>query len=169
MLQLSTKHLQAIRTYAESTYPEECCGLLIGKLEQSDGLSCKILVEVRPVTNVWSAEVESAVRSPFPSKDNQAGDQSFDKSRRYWIDPRDMLEGQRYARDRSLEIIGIYHSHPDHPAVPSQTDQEYAWSQYSYIIVSVHQGSAQDLHSWSLDDQHTFQPEEILTVESVEA
>jgi proteasome lid subunit RPN8/RPN11 len=84
-----------------------------------------------------------------------------------------MLKAQKDARDseallrsadRNLDIIGIYHSHPDHPAVPSEFDRAIAWSQYSYIIVSVQQGKACDLKSWSLDDDHQFQPEEILTL-----
>jgi proteasome lid subunit RPN8/RPN11 len=75
-----------------------------------------------------------------------------------------MLKAQKQARDRNLDIIGIYHSHPDHPAVPSEFDRAIAWQQYSYIIVSVQQGKACDLKNWSLDDDHQFQPEEMLTV-----
>jgi len=75
-----------------------------------------------------------------------------------------MFKAQKDARDRNLDIIGIFHSHPDHPAVPSEFDRAIAWQQYSYIIVSVQQGKAWELKSWSLDDNHQFQPEELLTV-----
>jgi proteasome lid subunit RPN8/RPN11 len=68
---------------------------------------------------------------------------------------------QRDGRERNLDIIGIYHSHIDHPAVPSECDRRLAWSSYSYVIVSVVHGKASDLKSWCLDDQHQFQPEPI--------
>lgn len=73
-----------------------------------------------------------------------------------------MLKVQKEARDRQLDIIGIYHSHPDHPAIPSEFDRLCGWQAYSYIIVSVLQGKARDVLSWSLDDNHQFQPEEIV-------
>jgi proteasome lid subunit RPN8/RPN11 len=76
-----------------------------------------------------------------------------------------MLKAQKDARDRNLDIVGIFHSHPDHPAVPSEFDRAIAWQQYSYIIVSVQNGLARDLKSWSLDDDDQFQHEEILIVE----
>jgi proteasome lid subunit RPN8/RPN11 len=75
-----------------------------------------------------------------------------------------MLKAQKDARDRNLDIIGIYHSHPDHPAVPSEFDRAIAWQRYSYVIVSVQQGKTCDLQSWSLDDNCQFQSEEILTL-----
>jgi len=70
---------------------------------------------------------------------------------------------QREARNRQLDIIG-YHSHPNTCAIPSEFDRVCAWHQYSYIIVSVQNGKACDLKSWSLDDRNCFQPEEIVTV-----
>jgi proteasome lid subunit RPN8/RPN11 len=75
-----------------------------------------------------------------------------------------MLQAQKDARDRHLDIVGIFHSHPDHPAVPSEFDRAIAWQRYSYIIVSVQQGQACDLKSWSLDDDQQFQPEAIITL-----
>jgi proteasome lid subunit RPN8/RPN11 len=79
--------------------------------------------------------------------------------------PEDMLRAMKYGRDRTLDIIGIYHSHTDCPAVPSECDRTLAWAQYSYIIVSVRQGCWEDLRSWSLDGEGNFQAEEILAVE----
>jgi proteasome lid subunit RPN8/RPN11 len=75
------------------------------------------------------------------------------------------LRVQKQARDRELDIIGIYHSHPDHPAIPSEFDRAIAWHHYSYIIISVQQGIASDLRSWTLDPHHQFQPEDMITVE----
>ena len=72
------------------------------------------------------------------------------------------MRGERYALERKLDVVGNYHSHPDHPAVPSQYDLEHAWPTWSYIIVSVRQGSAADLRSWELQaDRSRFDEEEI--------
>ncbi|TAG02897.1 MAG: M67 family peptidase [Oscillatoriales cyanobacterium] len=79
--------------------------------------------------------------------------------------PEDMLRAMKHGRDRTLDIIGIYHSHPDCPAVPSECDRKMAWAKYSYIIVSVRQGSSEDLRSWSLDAEGNFQAEEIIAIE----
>lgn len=149
---IRSDQIGTIRTHAEQAYPQECCGLLLG---WSGGQSpvrgdrgSKTLVEVYPAENAWISESAEATE-----------DDRFDKTRRYSIDPKDMLKGQRYARDAGLEIIGIYHSHPDHPAVPSECDRLNAWTEYLYLIVSVDRGIAQDLLCWKLDDRHQFQPQ----------
>ena len=156
MLKLTVHHLQSIRAHAERTYPEECCGLLLGHLNGKD----KILVEVRATENVWNAEAVDDFRQMEPTA--KLGET---KRGNYAIAPADILKAQREARDRNLHIIGIYHSHPDHQAIPSQFDTRIAWQQYSYIIISVLQGQASDANSWCLDDTHQFQPEEILVVD----
>ena len=115
----------------------------------------KTLVEVWATENDWSAEKVAY----YPEDELVAT-----KTRRYTIAPVVFLQAQREARDRRLDIIGIYHSHPDNCATPSEFDRVYAWPQYSYIIVSVQQGKACDLNSWSLDDDNRFQPESILIV-----
>ncbi|MBE9185318.1 M67 family metallopeptidase [Microcoleus sp. LEGE 07076] len=148
---LSDSHLLSIRTHGESAYPEECCGLLLGTI--ADGV--KTLVEVWPTDNAWSAEAE----------DNWPEQKDLTEKRRYAIAPEDMLRAMKQGRDRNLEIIGIYHSHPDCPAVPSECDRTLAWAQYSYIIVSVQQGCCEDFCSWTLDRENKFQAEEILTVD----
>ena len=84
------------------------------------------------------------------------------KQQRYEIAPAEMLAAMKAARSRNLDIIGIYHSHPDQPAVPSECDRAAAWSQYSYAIVSVAGGTSVELQSWSLDDQRVFQAEDLL-------
>lgn len=150
MLKLHLDHIQIIRTHAESAYPQECCGIMLGKM--ADG--GKTLVEVWQTENVWSAEA-----AYYP-------DGVGTTSNQYAIAPAVLLQAQRQARDRYLEIIGIYHSHPDHPAMPSEFDRVYAWQQYSYIIVSVQKSKAWELLCWSLDERHQFQPEEIVTIES---
>jgi len=153
VLKLHSDHLQAMQTHAESTYPEECCGLLLGHLRGD----VKTLVEVLATQNSWGDdEVDD-----FQAIESSAQRKSS-KRNRFSIAPKVMLQAQKDARDRNLDIIGIFHSHPDHPAVPSEFDRAIAWQQYSYIIVSVQQGKACDLKSWSLNDEHQFQPEEIL-------
>jgi proteasome lid subunit RPN8/RPN11 len=108
----------------------------------------KFLVELVPLENQWTA--------------NQAGEaDAFTKRRRYSIAPTDMLSVQRQAREQGLNIIGVYHSHPDHVAEPSECDRAQAWSEYAYVIVSVHNGQAVDVKNWTLDSDHQFQAEAI--------
>lgn len=146
-LQTPAKHLEAIRQHGETTYPYECCGLLLGT-RQDNG---EILQETFPVENVWGETATDVFEA----------DANATKERQYTIDPKIMVQIQKDARDRGWQIIGIYHSHPNHPAVPSEFDRKYAWPEFSYIIVSIRQGKATDLFSWRLDPQHQFQREEI--------
>ena len=147
MIQLNTQNLQIIFTHAESTYPEECCGAIVGEQSQES----KTVVEVIPTQNAWNRET-----TDFPSSD-----QSHGRERRYTIAPREMLQLQKYSREKNLNIIGIFHSHPDYPATPSEFDRSCAWQEYSYIIVSVIQGRAGEINSWVLDDNSQFQQEEV--------
>jgi proteasome lid subunit RPN8/RPN11 len=151
---LSNSHILSIRTHGESTYPNECCGLLLGRV--TGGV--KTLVEVLPVQNAWVSEAEDC----WPEQ------KQLTERRRYAIAPADMLKAMKQGRDRALEIIGIYHSHNDCSAIPSEFDRAGAWPQYSYIIVSVMQGTPTDLYSWILDGEGNFQSEEILTVAATE-
>jgi proteasome lid subunit RPN8/RPN11 len=155
-IQISEAQIQTMHHHVSRTYPQEGCGVLLGRLEQ-DSQPRKIL-EVRSVTNAWSDDVakelvEAGITPP------QEPDHLHSRRDRYWIDPRDLLGIQRYARSQQFDMIGIYHSHPDHPAVPSECDRLLAWSGYSYIIISVLQGQPQDPLCWRLDDHHRFQPE----------
>jgi proteasome lid subunit RPN8/RPN11 len=152
VLELNSEHLQTIQAHAEKTYPNECCGLFLGNRVPEAKELTKVLVEVRPTDNTWSSQ--STEFMPVNSR--------LTATRRYWIAPETLLANQRYARHHDLEIIGIYHSHPDHPAVPSQTDRDWAWPEYSYVIVSVQQGASQDLRSWMLDSKGDFQSEKIV-------
>jgi proteasome lid subunit RPN8/RPN11 len=115
-------------------YPEEGCGVLLGRE----------LGETREVVRVVTF-------------DNQC-----DESRRnrYLIAPEQFLAADRAARDEGLDVLGFYHSHPDHPARPSEFDRENAWPWYSYVIVSVLQGRAADTTCWRLaEDRSRFEPE----------
>lgn len=144
--------LQAIFKQAESTYPQECCGLLLGNVKGDT----KTVVEVRPTENAWDEETMKAFQAIEPGA--KLGES---KRGNYAIAPTDLLSAQKEARDRHLTIIGIYHSHPDCAAIPSEFDRQVAWCEYSYIIVSVCTGKATDVTSWHLDDNREFQREEI--------
>jgi proteasome lid subunit RPN8/RPN11 len=125
MLKLSQSLYDALRTHGEETYPHECCGVLLG---QVDG-------DTRIVT--------SAVR---------AGNTRTDSAHnRYNIDPKDLIRIQREGRNRAEDIVGFYHSHPDHPAQWSQTDfAEAHWFGCSYVITSVEKGKAVMTNSFEL-------------------
>ncbi len=139
MIQLNQQNLKEIANHGERDYPYECCGLLLGRFAK-DGL--KITCETYLISN---AREEAAKRT------------------RFLITPEELIRGERYAAQKQLEIIGFYHSHPDHPAVPSEYDREHAWPVFSYIIASVQSGEAKDIYSWTLKpDRSAFDQEEIL-------
>ncbi len=125
MLKLHASDYDTIRSHGEETYPDECCGILVGT---SDG-------DVRTV--------RSAIRC-----DNVRADSP---QTRYNIDPRELIRAQREAHERGLDIVGFYHSHPDHPAQRSQTDFEEAhWIGCSYVITAVENGKATQTKSFAL-------------------
>jgi proteasome lid subunit RPN8/RPN11 len=117
MLKLSRLHYEAVRRHGEETYPYECCGVLLG---QMDG-------EIRAVTSVARC---GNTRTDSPEN-------------RYHIAPKELVRIQREGRERGEDIIGFYHSHPDHPAQWSSTDlAEAHWFGCSYVITSVETGKA---------------------------
>ncbi|MGG6268079.1 Mov34/MPN/PAD-1 family protein [Leptolyngbya sp. AN03gr2] len=141
ILRLNSQHLLSIRAHAERTYPDECCGLLLGKSDPTG----KTVMDVKATNNGWNDDRSDSTRK-----------------RQYEIAPEEMLAAMKEARSNNLDIIGIYHSHPDNPAIPSECDRLAAWSHYSYTIVAVSEGKAVDVRSWSLDDQQVFQAENLL-------
>jgi proteasome lid subunit RPN8/RPN11 len=146
MIQLNTNHIQIIKNHAKKTYPDECCGLILGYINSQ----YKTVLEIIPTENVWNTE-----------KGNFTQDQEHSTSSRYAISPQVMLHTQKAAINRNLNIIGIYHSHPDYPAIPSEWDRIYAWTEYSYVILSLQNTQASELQSWTLDYNHQFQSETI--------
>lgn len=133
---ISGENLDQIRRHGESTYPHECCGFLMGATAEDQ----KTIAAIVPVDN----ERSNSARN------------------RYLISPDAYWAGEKEARRKGLEIIGIYHSHPDHPARPSGYDLEHALPWLSYIIVAVQDGQAQEVNSFVLSDDHThFDPEQL--------
>ena len=152
MIIICPEYWQDICTHAEQTYPEECCGLLLGQIHQNS----KIVVEVWSTPNSWDGNMAhsfSQITGLAPRETN--------KQRSFTIAPRDMLKAQKYAAEHQLAIVGIYHSHPDYLAIPSEFDRAIAWQQYSYIIISVREGKATDGRSWVLNDEGQFEEETI--------
>lgn len=148
MIRVTKKQIEQIYTHAKNTYPEECCGLLLGTIENSN----KISIEVCQTENSWEEQtVDDLPITPGDKRD------------RFLIAPKVILQIQKETRDRNLTIIGVYHSHPDHSAIPSEHDRAIAWQQYSYLIVSLQKGRIADIRSWTLDEAHQFQAEEIVT------
>ena len=148
------EHIQTLKAHAEQAYPEECCGLLLGI---SDVINDHAQVqEVRPVHNTWTEEV-----NPFTESDRST--KTVSKRNRFWIDPQILLMTQRECRDLGWNILGVYHSHPDHPAVPSERDHQLAWPSYSYPILSVTAQQVVEIQSWRLNDQGELAAETIQT------
>ncbi len=132
---------EKIRAHGAETYPHECCGALLGR--DSDASHSETAREVLALFPLVNRHDESP-------------------RNRFAVTAEDVLDADKAAQAQGLEVIGWYHSHPDHPARPSQFDQDHAWPWYSYIIVSVQNGAPQDMTSWRLnDDRHAFSPEGI--------
>jgi proteasome lid subunit RPN8/RPN11 len=147
MLKLTEQVYDSIRRHGEKTYPHECCGVLLGRSE--DGVN----------------DVEEAVR---------AGNTRTDSAHnRYQIAPQELVKMQRLGRERGLDIVGFYHSHPDHPAQWSTTDfSEAHWLSCSYVITAVEKGVARQTNSFLLtgtsEENKSFENEE-MEVEALEA
>ncbi|MBT9315101.1 M67 family metallopeptidase [Leptothoe spongobia] len=151
-LTLTQTHIDRMQAHAAQAYPHEGCGLLVGTFDAVTDE--KALVDVVLLDNAWATDVAVNL-----AERGHEGSDTMTKARRYWIDPKDLFEAQRQARINGLSIIGVYHSHPDAKAVPSNCDRDLAWPSYAYIIVSVRNGTAVDLQNWQLDGSHQFQPE----------
>lgn len=138
MILISEELLEKIKTHGEAAYPNECGGMLIGRFENE----AKTITELLPMEN--------------------AMDES-EQHDRILILPKDVLRAERYAREKKLDVVGYYHSHPDDQAVPSQFDLDHALPVWSYIIVSVLDGKAADARSWEMEnDRSKFNEEDFL-------
>jgi len=135
-LRLSDEMVARIRGHAAETYPYECCGALLGR----DAEDAREVAELLPLPN----RREDSPRNRFS------------------MTAEDVREAERAARSRGHDVVGWYHSHPDHPAQPSEYDRELAWPWYSYVIVSVRAGVPLGIVSWRLsDDRRRFEQEEL--------
>ncbi|HEV7858292.1 MAG TPA: M67 family metallopeptidase [Pyrinomonadaceae bacterium] len=159
MIKLRARVLDEMKGHAEREYPQECCGLLIGRIE--DAGRTRVILETYPAANAWEdAGAIEHRRQVAPGDEGKT-------SHRMLIAPDDYRRAELAAVKMGLGVVGDYHSHPDHPAVPSQFDLEHSpWPTMSYIIVSVNKGQASDLRSWELEADHSmFTEEEMMLVQ----
>lgn len=140
-IRLAAPVIAAIRRHAAEAYPNECCGALIGATIAPGAVHTPDIVDITdalPLANV----TDEGPR------------------RRFRISPADYREAEAYADKAGGALAGFYHSHPDHPAVPSQYDLDHAWPNLSYVIVSASAGATGDLRSWRLRaDRSAFEEE----------
>lgn len=138
-LQLSPELLAKIHAHGEAAYPEEGAGFLIGKVD-GDMRTGQIIL---PASN---------------TREDQA------RRNRYQIEPEEMLKAEQLAANRNLDVIGIFHSHPDHPNQPSVFDREWALPWFSYLITSVTADGATETRSWRLSDDRAHYSEEHIEI-----
>jgi proteasome lid subunit RPN8/RPN11 len=153
MLRIEYADYEALRAHGEETYPNECCGVLLGKNTASEGYSAAAMNSAAAINHV--RQIVRAGNTRTDSAHN-----------RYNIAPQELVKIQRQARDLGLDIVGFYHSHPDHPAQWSTTDfVEAHWLGCSYIITSIEQGKAATTNSFLLrgtgEDDKKFEDEPI--------
>ena len=117
------------------TFPDECCGFFFG----NDSENVRTISEILIVTNAKHG----------------------DKRKRFEISPKDYLYAEQFAEERKLQLLGVYHSHPNHPAVPSEQDRLAGQPYFSYIIISVSGNKIKDIRSWRLNDDLQFKEEKI--------
>jgi proteasome lid subunit RPN8/RPN11 len=133
---ISPRHLHTVERHASVSYPDECCGVLIGRCQSGATFVERVL--------------------------SVGNERSDSRHNRYLITPETVLAAHKEARALGLDVVGYYHSHPDHPARPSDFDREHAWPGVSYLIVSVEQRKVVDARSWRLSDDRESFDEEII-------
>lgn len=140
MITLSLSQIKAIEAHGVEAFPHECCGVILGEIVGHT----KVVQELRRLDNVHDEGHE----------------------RRYLVSPDQMFQLLREERATGVKVLGFYHSHPNHPAIPSGYDRDWASPWYTYIIVSILDGTPDNLTAWVLDDDGAeFLPDEILSTE----
>jgi proteasome lid subunit RPN8/RPN11 len=135
--------LTRIHQHGEQAYPEEGAGLLLGENKGNEQ-------QVSEILSLTNEREENA------------------RHNRYQLSPQDYLRGEELADRMGLDVLGVYHSHPDHPNQPSEFDRQWAWPNFSYLITSVVQGLAVESRSWRLnEDRANFSEEEVEVVDQI--
>ena len=145
-IRMSEELAAAIRKHGVGTYPHECCGALLGRDAGGNGSEEREIVATLALAN----QREDSPRNRFS------------------VAPRDVIDADKAAQADGLEVVGWYHSHPDHPARPSEYDREHAWPWYSYVILEVEKGEAREMTSWRLREDRKEYDEEKIQVGSNE-
>jgi proteasome lid subunit RPN8/RPN11 len=137
-LHLPAELARQIEREGAKAYPNECCGILYGR----DGAEGRVVEALEAVANDFD---------------------EAEKYHRFSISPKQLMNAEKTAADAGRLVLGFYHSHPDHPARPSEYDRQHAWPFYSYIIVSIAKGEAVDMTSWLLNETtETFTRQDII-------
>jgi proteasome lid subunit RPN8/RPN11 len=136
MLIIDQKVKERMIEDAEGAFPDECCGFIFGN---------------------ESPENDRQVTEMMIVMNSKPGD----KSRRFEISPLDYMKAEQFAIERDLLLLGVYHSHPNHPAIPSEHDRNSAQPWFSYIILSILNGAFANLRSWALNNDSVFEEEKI--------
>jgi proteasome lid subunit RPN8/RPN11 len=139
---LTAEQATQIESEGVAAYPNECCGAMLGK-DTTEGSHVRRTVHrLEKLTNSFTTD---------------------EQYHRFSLDPRELMQLDKRAGEAGLAVLGFYHSHPDHPARPSETDRQNAWPFYSYVIVAIEKRQAVDLTSWQLDESsEQFKPEQII-------
>jgi len=136
---LSDKIARQIEAEGAAAFPNECCGMLFG----CDSEAGRVVERIEPADNAFASD---------------------EQYHRFSIHPLQQLKAERAAQKEGKILIGFYHSHPDHPARPSEYDREHAWETFSYVIVEIRSGQPREMTSWMLDEKsRTFGPQAIVT------
>lgn len=138
-LKIKKDHIDLIKAFGEDAFPNECCGFLLGRQNGTD----KEVLSTFPAMN---AREEGA------------------KYHRFLITPEAYLQCEKYAKERDMDVIGFYHSHPNADARPSAYDLEHSWPWYSYVIVSIKDRKAEEVTSWILQDDREKLNQEKLSI-----
>lgn len=142
MVKVPANVISQIEKHGERTYPEECCGIMLG----SNGGNDQTVEEIVELEN----------------------EQGENRRRRFFVTPKQYLQAERTAAEKKLELLGFYHSHPDHPAAPSEFDRDHALPWFTYVIVSVANRKAGDTTAWLLTEtRERFNKRELLVEEEV--
>jgi proteasome lid subunit RPN8/RPN11 len=150
MLKIDKQLREKIEAHGKASYPYEGCGLLLGeRLNGENGTADNVVTAVFPVPNSWEVEAE--------------------KPERFLITSQDMLKAELEAAALGLDVVGIFHSHPDHPPIASPRDVAWAaWTGHSYLITEIRQGQSKESRSWQLlPDRSGFEEEAVQFIENL--
>jgi len=131
ILEIPESLARQIRDEGLAAYPNECCGIMFGRDLKTDGVTRRTVESLEPVRNEF---------------------ESGEQYHRFSISPADLMKAEK-ACSGGLMVLGFYHSHPDHPARPSEYDREHGWPFYSYVIVAIAKGESKLMTSWVLEEQ----------------
>lgn len=143
MIQINEQIKEELKKDAFNSFPDECCGFILGR----ENGEARVIEEIIVVNNAKEG----------------------DKRRRFEISPLDYLKAEQYAEEKQLDLLGIYHSHPNHPSIPSEHDRVAAQPFFSYIILSVRENELVSIQSWRLNEEFQFEEEKVLVFNTIHA